>query len=205
MAYLGQMRLLLYPLFLTIALLAVFVKITSPFIEQKQIFHTLPVHKTLYLERGIYQDQLYHVIAATMEWNQATDGDVVFDIKMLPQPNIVPQDAIIIMNVTPDFPEIILLDNINEYSTLGFFNNSTGLAYIALVDERISRQDYDAVVMHELGHALGLEHVKSIDGIGTLMFPSINFASNHITMTDLKQFCRLYHCDASKYHAILNN
>jgi len=196
------MRLFYYPLILTIAVIALFVKLASPFIEYKQISHTLPIHKTLYLERGIYRDQLYHIIAATMEWNQATDGDVVLDIKLLPQHDIVPQDAIIIMNVTPDFPEIILLDNINKYSTLGFYNHDSILPYIALVDERISRQDYDAVILHELGHALGLEHIKSFDGIGTLMYPSIDLASDHITMTDLKQFCQLYHCEASKYYDV---
>ena len=196
------MRLFLYPLLLTIALLGVFAEVVSPFLAHKSTPHTLPIHHTLYLERGIYEDQVYHVIAAAMEWNEVTNGDVVLDIKMLPQPNITPGDAIIIMNVTPDYPEAIILDNMNHYSTLGFYNNDTGLAYIALLDERIRGMSYDAVIMHELGHALGLEHITGIDGLGTLMYPNIEFGSDHITMDDLKQFCHLYHCDASKYHVI---
>lgn len=196
------MRLFLYPLLITLALLAVFAEVVTPILAHRSATHSLPVHHTLYLERGIYEDQVYHIIAAAMEWNEVTNGDVVLDIKMLPQQSITPGDAIIFMNVTPDFPEAILLDNFNQYSTLAFYNNDAGLAYIALIDERIVGLNYDAVVMHELGHALGLEHIKGVEGLGTLMYPNIEFGSDHITMEDLKQFCQLYHCDASKYHVI---
>jgi predicted Zn-dependent protease len=114
-------------------------------------------------------------------------------------------DAIVIFNVTPDFPDIIILDSIKNYSTLGYYN-SRGLDYIALVDARISEANYNAVVMHELGHALGLEHPDLDDhpeiGIGTLMYSMIDAGSNHITKDDLKQFCKLYHCDSSKFHGV---
>jgi hypothetical protein len=196
------MRLFFYPLLLAIAVLVAFAEISTPILVPKLTSTALPIHHTLYLERGIFEDQIYHIVAGTMEWNEVTNGDVVLDIKMLPQPDITPSDAIIMMNVTPDYPESILLDNINHYSTLAFYNNQVGLAYIAFIYERISDEDYNAVVMHELGHALGLEHITGIDGIGTLMYPNIELGSNHITMDDLKQFCHLYNCDASKYHVI---
>jgi Matrixin len=195
------MRLFLYPLLLSIAILMVFAKISTPILAP-QSTSSLPIHRTLYLERGIFEDQIYHVVEAAMEWNEVTNGDVVLDVKMLPQPDLTPSDAIIVMNVTPDYPESILLDNMNHYSTLAFYNNEVGLSYIAFIYERITDNDYNTVIMHEIGHALGLEHIKGIDGIGTLMYPNIELGSDHITMDDLKQFCQLYHCDASKYHVI---
>lgn len=194
------MRLFLYPLLITIGLLIVFAGIISPLLAHKDVIYTLPIHKTLYLERGLSEEELYHIVAGSMEWNQATNGGVIFDIKKLPQSNIISNDSIIMMNVTPDFPEAIILDNFNKNSTLAFFNDDSGLAYIAFVDQRINDANYDAVVMHELGHALGLHHAEGFDGLGTLMYPDIDNGSDHITIDDLKQFCYLYHCDASKYH-----
>ena len=128
-------------------------EIATPIVQRAKVEHKLPVHKTLYLERGIYDDQMYHILEAAMEWNLATNGQVVFDIKRLPQQNIQAADAIIVFNVTPDYPDIIILDSIKHYSTLGYYNNR-GLDYIALVDERITNSNYNAVVMHELGQEL---------------------------------------------------
>jgi predicted Zn-dependent protease len=60
--------------------------------------------------------------------------------------------------------------------------------------------------MHEMGHALGLQHPDTEDhpeiGLGSLMHSTIDEGSNHITDLDLKQLCQLYHCDASKFHGI---
>lgn len=198
------MRAFVWSLALTVALLVVFAEIVTPFVRRNHPVHTLPVHKTLYLERGVDDEELYHVMAAAIEWNEATNGQVTFDIKRLPQPGITPGDAIIVLNVTPDYPEVIILDNINKYSTLGFFNNDSGLSYIAIVYERVRDEDFNAVMLHEMGHSLGLEHIKGIDGLGALMFPSIDLGASHITRTDLRQFCKLYHCDYKKMHGTLS-
>jgi hypothetical protein len=196
--------LFIFTLAFTIGLLFVFAEVATPIVQRTHAEHKLPIHKTLYLERGIYDDQMFHILAAAMEWNQATNGQVVFDIKRLPA-KINPIDAIIVFNVTPDYPDIILLDSVKNYSTLGYYNNR-GLDYIALVDERITNSNYNAVVMHELGHALGLDHPDTDDhpeiGIGTLMYSVVDAGSNHITNDDLKQLCKLYNCDSSKFHGL---
>jgi len=196
--------LFVWTLSVTIALLFVFAEVATPIVQRTKIEHTLPVHKTLYLERALSDEQMYHILNAAMEWNQVTNGQVVFDIKRLPDANMQAANAIVMFNVTPDFPDIIILDSIKHYSTLGYYN-ARGLEYIAMVDERITSGSYDAVVMHELGHALGLEHPDLDDpkiGIGTLMYSLVDAGSNHITDEDLKRFCKLYHCDASKFHGL---
>jgi len=208
------MRLFLYPLILTIALLFPFAEIATPILQHKKETptHVLPVHKTLYLGRDIYDTEAEHILEAAIEWNEATNGQVVFDIKKLPSRDIKPSDGLVIFNVTPDFPDIILLDNINHLSTLGYYEGNATLKYIALVDERIPVQDVSAVALHELGHALGLQHPNSQDpdapiedrlrGVGSLMYSNIDSGSNHITTLDLQQFCRLYHCDWKKLHGV---
>lgn len=200
------MRIFVWSLALTIALLVVFAEIATPIVQRPQVEHKLPVHKTLYLERSVYDEEMFHILEATMEWNRATNGQVVFDIKQLPQRNIRPADGIIVFNVTPDFPDIILMDSINDMTTLAYYNGRGILDFIAIVDERISQKDETAVVMHELGHALGLEHPDSKEhpeiGIGSLMYSNVDMGGTHITDDDLKQFCNIYHCDSSKFHGV---
>lgn len=193
------MRIFIWPLIFTIILLVAFSITATPFIRH-HVAHNLPVHKTLYLDRTMIDEEFFHFVEAAIEWNDATDGQVIFDVKRLPQKNINPLDAIIIMDVTPDFPDIILMDNIGSYDTLGVFGNEHGLANIIMVVERIEDAQYTPVVMHELGHSLGLEHIQGADGIGTLMFPNIEGGSSHLTDRDLAQLCKLYHTDCSRFH-----
>lgn len=193
------MRQVLLQSLITIMLLIGFVAVAGPYLHTpKQYPET--VHKTLYLDRYMGEWETEEVIAAALEWHEASGGLVTFDVKMLPDSNINPTDAIIIIDVTPDYPEIILIDHINGNSTLGYFNSDSGMGFIALVNARISADDYRGVVLHELGHALGLEHNKDMDGIGTLMYPTIDYGATYITPTDVANFCKLYHCDPKKLH-----
>lgn len=167
---------------------------------------TLPIHKTLYIERNVYNEELLHIMEAVIEWNEATNGQVVFDIKRMPRRTISVTDSVVFFNVSPDFPDIVLLDNARKkpLTTLGYFSGNRMLPYIALVDERIPELDYTGVILHELGHYLGLSHPDDEDhpeiGVGSLMYSNIDAGSRHITDEDLKRFCKLYHCDSSKFH-----
>ena len=196
-----MIRLLLWPIVLTLLLLGGIVWVAAPAPHQHKTY-ALPVHKTLYLERSIYNEEMFHIVEAAIEWNEATNGQVIFDIKRLPQSDIDPTNAVIILNVTPDYPKIIACDRFNYYATVGYTDIDPSLDSILLVDERITNKEYSAIVMHELGHELGLEHIRGIEGINTLMCPNITLGASHITNIDLHYFCKLYHCDESKFHGI---
>src|SRR5512142_2495523 len=109
------MRLFVWSVILSCLLLLTFAEVVSivlpPPPAREEITHTLPIHKTLYIERNVYNDELFHIIDAAIEWNQATDGQVVFDIKRMPRMHISPSDSVIFFNVTPDYLDIIILDN----------------------------------------------------------------------------------------------
>jgi len=67
---------------------------------------------------------------------------------------------------------------------------------IVIVPDRMDDElEYRSTVMHELGHALGLDHRNSIF---TLMYPSSDFGAYTITYEDLSQFCEIYYCDPKK-------
>ena len=131
-----------------------------------------------------------------MEWSETTNHVVEFDIYILPSSHQIEiSNSIIINKVNPDNPEILIPDSINEFTTLGIYNKNSSIESIYLVAERLDESLYPAVVLHELGHALGLKHNEGPGGIGTLMYPHINFGANNITQTDLNNFCYLYHCN----------
>jgi hypothetical protein len=160
----------------------------------------LPIHKTLYIDRSFPQHEGETIIQAAMEWSSATNGLVNYTIRVLPQPNIDPNNSIIIVRETPDFPEIILMDSLDGTIHLGYYRGSDGVPYIALVSDRLEEENYKAVVLHELGHSLGLLHTDKVEGIGTLMYHNIGLGSHLITDTDLHNFCRLYGCNADNLH-----
>ncbi|CAM6006387.1 unnamed protein product [Sphagnum balticum] len=71
-----------------------------------------------------------------------------------------------------------------------------GFAVIELVMDRIlDPNTMEMVLMHEMGHSVGLKHNEGMDGIDTLMYPDVILAADFITVTDRENFCKLYGCD----------
>jgi predicted Zn-dependent protease len=187
--------------FLTVFLLGYFLTTSSSQISQiSQIEpdHISVIHKTIFVDRNFDQDEIIYIIASAMEWNNCTHHFVDFEVVMLPSEQIInsTRNDILIIKVNPDYPDIISVDLDNQYTTLGLYNKDYGIPTIEIVSERIDDYQlyYQAVILHELGHALGLSHNKDIDGINTIMYPNINLSSEHLTKTDLSNFCKIYKC-----------
>lgn len=172
-------------------------------ILQHTIKRTIPIHKTLYIDRNLSEDELFIITAAAMEWHLATNGLVSYDVVRLPHRNIDIKNSIIIVIVSADFPEIIALDSVKqteEGNHMGYYYDTGYVPYIGLVPGRIEDKEYRTVIMHELGHSLGMKHTDNIEGIGTLMYPDVSIGADKITDEDLKSFCQIYRCDVSKLH-----
>lgn len=82
-------------------------------------------------------------------------------------------------------------------TALGFYDQSSPVVpTIWIVQDRIEfEEEYLAIVMHELGHSLGLEHTTHEE---TLMYPMIDGSIMCITQYDLKGFCKIYGCDTEE-------
>jgi hypothetical protein len=185
------------PLISIIIIIAIYINSVKVF-QPEKVYPTR-VHKTLFLDRYFTPDEVAFITIAALEWSAATKNIVTFDVVALPQEKVViTENDIMIMNISPDHPLVLILDNSSNYSTLGYYDESFPVPIIYLVSDRMTGKEYVTVVLHELGHALGLEHNENIWEVGSLMYPSLDLGSRHITPYDLKKFCKLYRCNANK-------
>lgn len=180
-------------------IIIILIYINSVKIFQPEKIYPNRVHKTLFLDRYLSPEEVAFITIAALEWSAATKNIVTFDVVTLPQEKVVISDNdIMIMNISPDHPLVLILDDNSNYSTLGYYDESFPVPIIYLVSDRMKGKEYVMVVLHELGHALGLDHNENIWEVGTLMYPNIALGSKHITLYDLKKFCKLYRCDVNK-------
>ena len=153
------------------------------------IHHT---HRILYVERRFSNEEFAIISSAAEEWNQKTNHIIQFDVVRLPtNEKIDIINGIFIIKYNEDNPYIIPIDGLNDSSTLGFYTTENSINEIGLIPDRFSFRTYKPVILHELGHSLGLQHNEDI---GTLMYPYMDLAADDITEEDLKNFCVIYQC-----------
>lgn len=158
-------------------------------------------HKILYIDPNFSEEEYVYISMAANEWEEKTQHIASFTIVRLPQKQIDFKNGILILKVNEYDPVILFLDKYKKVDHEGFYDDDSLVKNIRLVSVRLSKKNYKQTVLHELGHALGLAHNRGIDGIGTLMFPALNYGSPTITQDDLINFCKIYHCNADKLSA----
>lgn len=118
---------------------------------------------------------------SVLAWNDALNGYTVLeietmsfdmDVKVLEKIETQHQ-GLAIMKVLSNDP---LVDLVADEGTLAWVDGLGG-HNMFIIEDRIGRRNLRAIVMHEIGHALGLPHIAVKN---TLMFPNYNFGSTCI-------------------------
>jgi hypothetical protein len=188
--------------FITFSLLFYVFKIACEVYPVKTTDFQTHIHWNLYIDKNIDPSHVMIIKIAADRWTKATNHIAEFNVEVLSAENRNfarhdPQ-ALIVTVITEDNSDIIRMDEDNRESTVAYCNVRASIPTLAYVDGRVDDKDFEKITMHELGHALKLEHTNGPFGAGHIMYHTTNLMSEGITKEDLEQFCKVYHCDASK-------
>lgn len=131
------------------------------------------------------EEELADIHTAAQEWSEATNDHVTFTFVTSKG-----SDSLIVIR-----PKL-----------LATIEDETGMSAITRFDwwargggidmpYDVSENDFHQMMLHEMGHSLGLDH----DGPGTIMEHHLALQADHITCTDVYQFCDVNDCDASEF------
>ncbi len=141
-------------------------------------------------EKGFNQQQLEKIHAAVAEWNKALDGYLKFEYVTQKGD----EDLVVIRARTID----PVLQN-NKYLGETFSDpwaDGGGIELPVNMGSDIDSVYFSRIVLHELGHSLGLYHV---DATGAVMNKRPDLEADQVTCIDLTDFCYSAGCDASTF------
>lgn len=165
---------------------------------RKYVLGPTSAHKIIYISEAFDSEELVLIQEAANEWYVETKGLVSFTI-------IYSFDYDIYQSIRHHENEMVmaragigdsLLDVLDANVSgivLGYYLAELDTQTIILVPDRMRGRDYyRSVIMHEMGHSIGLSH---LDVDNTIMVSSMDRAGNHLTKNDIEWFCRVYYCN----------
>lgn len=145
---------------------------------------------------------------AAFDWTSRTKGVVNLKIVYEPFINIDFTNSVLMLKSNEHDPDIIIMDSVNNCNgcIIAITSRKHMVPYIKIVDSRVKNiNHFYTVVLHEIGHYIGLNHLEGPQNIGTVMYPVHIGFRRELTVTDLKYFCEIYMCTESKKREILSN
>lgn len=173
------------------------VQLDSMSILPRDVHINKVVNFDVYISNRFDANDVKLIDEATKEWEEKTNHLIVyhiyynFDMSHLSDIHYKSHSLVFIKlsKYDSNTPQI---DKTYGGKVLGLFDGTGVVPKVFLIPDRLLGANYErSVILHELGHFLGLAHSKSE---GTLMFPSQDKSSKHITNDDMKEFCKIWNC-----------
>lgn len=143
---------------------------------------------TIHVERRFGEDERAAIVAGASRWTgtavRIAEGDRWGERIPSPTASGCTSDVYIGW-ASPDDP--MLVGDLADVVGVGIA--SCGVRYVGLVHGRVSVESMPAVVAHELGHAMGLEHVET----GIMATPEDRVATSP-SSADWRAFCAVHRC-----------
>lgn len=155
------------------------------------------VEKRLYIDDTFDASDVRCIESSADEWNRRTKG--LASITVVPltsEKSVVPKDTtvddIVMTRVTSDSAIVFFIERLTGSLLYGYYQPQGDHSEITMVHDRYKSEFVcRMVLMHELGHALGIHHNTDP---ASLMYGGDDVMPTGITHRDLTDFCRIYGC-----------
>lgn len=144
-------------------------------------------------EQQFSETQRNSIHRAVLEWETALDGFVTFELT-----EGKGNDNLIV--IRPSYrAEIREADGFDAVTHFVPWERGGGI--VMPID--VSDWEFHAVMLHEMGHALGLDHDSGRD---TIMQPGLESGDvDYVTCRDIEQFCLHNDCEAEEFPPCLKS
>jgi hypothetical protein len=172
--------------------------------EQADLYSMLEKHivEIVIIDPNFTDTEKFLILQSLNEWQVATNNVASFYVVYDENLNFkIPIDYnyLTIVRMRPaksNDPFIKKVDEATQEELIGYYDGfgfiHEPITNLLIVRERItSEEEYKGVVMHEIGHSLGLMHINDPN---TLMYPTNDSSSFCPTKIDLMQFCDIFKC-----------
>lgn len=155
------------------------------------------VHKRLYVDDMLDKKDVSCVYTAARRWRESTGGLADINIVSVLDgstkfPLVTSVDDVVVRKYTSQSIVVSIMERSYGGILYGYYDDRGHYSEISLVSDRyVNDAQCISVMMHEIGHAMGLVHSETK---GTLMFNMVEEMAADITKSDLIEFCRVFKC-----------
>ncbi len=186
---------------MSIASLLLFISPNNYLIEKSYSTQTV---KIIYIDNDFSNTEIRYIKMAANEWENESKKIIKFEFvnnkdeaeyleKIKYKYSELPVEIINFKKISNEDKITLFLDKEVGGKIVGFYDDESRQTSILLVTDRLdSLKKLKSIILHEIGHSLGLKHIKHKN---TIMHSTQSKSSDDITIKDLEEFCNLYYCE----------